>query len=67
MIDGAEAIPDRSEVSAREEQLFKGTSKPETMSNSRMKEQSSLLVKQGMNAIMSSKKTQGMQRKAAIR
>ena len=41
-----------SEVGVREELLFKGTSKSEIKSNSRRKEQSSL-VKQGKNAMMS--------------
>ena len=44
---------ERSEADEREELLFKGTSKLETKSNSRGKEQSSL-VKQGKNATMSS-------------
>ena len=54
VIDKTEETPDRSEVSAREERLFKGTSKQESMSNSRRKEQSYLLVKHGTNAIISS-------------
>ena len=44
---------ERSEVGAREELLFKGTTKTKTESNSRRKEQSSL-VKQGKNAMMPS-------------
>ena len=44
---------EHSEVGVREELLFKGTSKSESKSNSRRKEQSSL-VKQGMNAMRSS-------------
>ena len=44
---------ERSDANAGEELLFKGTSKLETKSNSRKKEQSSL-DKQGKNALMSS-------------
>ena len=44
---------ERSEVGVREELLFRETSKPATKSNSRRKEQYSL-VKQGKNAMMSS-------------
>ena len=44
---------EHSEVGVREEILFKGTSKSETKSITRRKEQSSL-VKQGKNAMMSS-------------
>ena len=43
---------ERFEVGVREELLFKGASKSETKSNSRRKEQSSL-VKQGKNAMKS--------------
>ena len=51
-IGKSQRTSERSEADAREELLFKGTFKSETMSNSRRKEQSSL-VKQRKNAMMS--------------
>ena len=51
-VERAEEASEHSEVEAREELLFKGTSKRKTKSNRWRKEQSSL-VKQGKNAMMS--------------
>ena len=53
-IEKRQRTSERSEANAGEKQFFKGTSKLQTKSNSRGKEQSSL-VKQGKNAMMSSK------------
>ena len=52
-VERPQKTSDRAKADAEEDLLFKATSRPETKSNNRRKEQSSL-VKQGKNAMMSS-------------